>query len=296
MPAPDTDRPQGPRAENAGLLRVVSLHRRLRAAGRDAWAERLRPRAEEARARLLQINEHIVWQAAQSHGLGLPLQDRVAAGMLGLDGAIRRFDPRRGRSLFRYALPRVLRHIHRECARMAFPVSVPARRVEMRRGSGSGPPPGRVDPSLVERAWDHAAALPLPHDGPGEAGAVSRAEMEAFAYSDQSSTPLTDEIGADVLRAAMARLRPRSRGILRRRFGFDGEPQTVIQVGGALGVSKQAVSYDEIRSIGRLRELLSRRHSLGRSPAAPAPGPEAVDWGPNEMGGGACRRLATRTR
>lgn len=80
----------------------------------------------------------------------------------------------------------------------------------------------------------------------------------------------TDEVGQRArmaLRAALESLRPQDREVLWRRFGFQGDPETLESIGQAWGLSRQRISQIELRARLRLRAALSPK-SPARAPKA----------------------------
>ena len=58
---------------------------------------------------------------------------------------------------------------------------------------------------------------------------------------------------SDTVESVINTLTPRERKIIRRRFGFDGVPQTFLEVGKAFGVSKERVRQIECKAIRKLQ-------------------------------------------
>jgi RNA polymerase primary sigma factor len=74
--------------------------------------------------------------------------------------------------------------------------------------------------------------------------------------SDRPDTTTADNLRSVELAEALARLNPRMRLVLERRFGLDGEPpQTLEQVGGSLGITRERVRQLESRALRELRSV-----------------------------------------
>lgn len=181
--------------------------------------ERLLTEACELRNRILQSNLRLVVSVAKHYAnLENPLADLVSDGNMTLLRAIEKFDFSRGFRFSTYATWALRKNYQRALGR------------EQRLRS-------RFLPSDDE--IKHAAAP---------------------AADDAAQT----EVRLDRLRRAVAEvlqtLDPRERSIVSARFGLDAEsrPQTLSELGAALGISKERVRQLESRALDKLRVLGQR--------------------------------------
>jgi RNA polymerase sigma factor (sigma-70 family) len=87
--------------------------------------------------------------------------------------------------------------------------------------------------------------------GEGEVGTLGdllEDPLSAVAYED-----VIDTVAGEQLRALLSRLTERERDVVRARFGFDREPERLVEVGERLGVSAERVRQIEERALAKLR-------------------------------------------
>ncbi|MEW6547406.1 MAG: RNA polymerase sporulation sigma factor SigE [Bacillota bacterium] len=169
----------------------------------------------------------VVYIARKFDNTGVPTEDLVSIGTIGLIKAVNTFDPSKRIKLATYASKCIENEIL----------------MYLRRNGRT-----RLEVSLHEPLnidWDGNELLlcdVLPDTG-GEA--VSK-RME-------------DEVDRVLLRSAVARLSARERRILQLRFGLkDGKPRTQKQVADLLGISQSYISRLEKRILKRLQGELMR--------------------------------------
>ncbi|MFL5926007.1 MAG: sigma-70 family RNA polymerase sigma factor [Gaiellaceae bacterium] len=82
----------------------------------------------------------------------------------------------------------------------------------------------------------------------GVLGDLLEDPLSAHAYED-----VIDSVAGEQLRALLSRLTDREREVIRSRFGFDGEPQRLVEIGERLGVSAERVRQIEEHALAKLR-------------------------------------------
>jgi RNA polymerase primary sigma factor len=211
----------------------------------------------------------VVSQARRYQGLGLPLEDLVQEGMLGLIRAVEKFDWRRGFKFSTYGTLWIRQAIQRGLQNsgrtIRIPVHVAQRQVKVRKvenelGTKLGREP--TDEEIAEVA-------DLPIDQVIEIRELARnlASLDQ-AVSDDGEVALGDvlpsdrpeplEEVADAMRdrqvaEIVARLPEPERKVLELRFGLSGdEPRTLRQTGSALGITSARASELEEQALRRL--------------------------------------------
>lgn len=174
----------------------------------------------------------VVRDARAFLGRGIPLEDLVAEGCLGVLEALSRFDAARGCRFMTYASWWVRRRLGDAVLHNRV-VTVPRRRLRQ-----PNPPPREV--SLSE---------------PIAAGSHLRVE-DLLVKESEADLATAGAERAAAIRSALAGLTARQRQVLERRYGLGGEAQTLQAVAADLGITKERVRQVEQRALERLRLTL----------------------------------------
>jgi RNA polymerase sigma factor (sigma-70 family) len=175
----------------------------------------------------LALVQHV---AGPYRGRGVDDEDLFQDGVVGLLEGLDRFDPARGCRWTTYSTWWVRMRVQQGVARGAYPVALTHRALQALAGN--------VPTTEGTRAAILGACRP----------GVDPADVEAERDRDADPRLDTD----DLLRC----LDPRSRDILSRRFGLGGNPpQSLSQVGHALGISKERVRQVQDAALARLKSL-----------------------------------------
>ena len=181
--------------------------------------------------------------AKEYREFGVPFEDLVQEGVLGLLEAVRRFDPTRGNRLLTYAAPWIRKTIRQALDRQGNVVRPST--YASRRKSGAEHPTIRI------------RCVPLE----GTIGPDGR-NSPASRLADGNARPdehLVREEGHRLVRCGVASLEDRERRILTRRFGLDGRPsESLDAVGTWLGISRERVRQIEGTALDKLRRGFSR--------------------------------------
>jgi len=265
--------------------RLSRSDRRARdpASGRGREAERRRRllRAAHrgdsgARERLVSAHLGLVRQiSAYYRGLGLPHDDLVQEGSIGLLEAIDRFDPRRQPDFEAFARFRVRRAIRNALTEQARLVRLPKQIVDRRRllanaeaqlaarGCAATPKALAAATGLSEeavRAAQAAARTPISLDESVTEGGATLEQLIAdqAAADPEDETLSRDE--AELVRRAVRRLAPRQREIVRRHFGLDREETPIAALADAMHLSERRTRTLEQDALFRLAcDLKSQR-------------------------------------
>jgi RNA polymerase sigma factor (sigma-70 family) len=244
--------PPEPRARNR--QDVVSERRLIRAARRGS---------PEARERVVASQLGLVRAIARRYrDLGLPLDDLVQEGSLGILEAIDGHDPRRG-DFGTYARLRVRRAIQNALTDQSRMVRLPKQVVERRRTLA------QADERLTQMSNGHrptvaelAAATGLSRTTVEQSrAALSVGSLEEaltdISAPDPAISMLECERAKD-LRAAVAQLKGRRRSVVRRRFGLGRPEQSLGDIAAELHVSPQRARALEQEALAALRASLER--------------------------------------
>ena len=234
---------------------------------------------ERAKEEMITANLPLVWFVARRYrgGLGVPFEDLVQEGTVGLVRAVERFDHRRGAKFSTFAVWWIRRAV-KDAVESARAIRIPSqagrglaaveRAEEELRREGSGPP---TTEAIAERTGitvngvrtlREAARVTASLDAPvGDEGG----SLLDLVPDPDPEDPWRRLDGQETRRAVWAMLKvipPRHREVLVRRFGITGDAQTHAEIGAALGVSEERSRQLERQALHWLRELGGGRRDI----------------------------------
>jgi RNA polymerase primary sigma factor len=235
----------------------------------DGWA---------AREHLITANSRLVISVAKKYmGRGVPFQDLIQEGNIGLIRAAKKFDYRRGHKFSTYATWWIRQAVTRAIADQGRTIRVPVHmgdqinkllRVQHQLTQRLGRDPTveelaaalDVPPKKVENMIQ-VARRPLSLETPTDDEEDSVLgdfiqDREAPAPDDSATYNLLKEH----LEEVMGSLPPREVRILQLRYGLlDGQAYTLEEVGRKMGVTRERVRQIEAQALSRLRHPVIRR-------------------------------------
>jgi len=239
----------------------------------------------EAREHMIRSNLRLVVSIAKRYtGRGLPLQDLIEEGNIGLLKAVENFDPEQGARFSTYGAWWIKQAISRALINAVQPIHIPAYMVELiarwKRTSAEldkelGRPPEVGE--LAERMELPERKVQIIRKAVRACQRPTRASQQDDESEDAWSLPemLYDERTTPPDRAALDHeelmtigklleaISDREATILRLRYGLDGrEPMTLKEIGEEVGVTRERVRQLEIQALARLQKRLESDRPL----------------------------------
>ena len=233
---------------------------------------------QTAKERLIESNMRLVVSIAKNYlACGIPLEDLIQEGAIGLMTATERFDPRMGYRFSTYATQWIRQSIGRAIDNKAKAIRLPAHiseslrkidksRVELHRQLGNEP--------TVEQIAEHAGLSlkkinsllqttqePISLDmtvGDDDSTSLGSLILDRAAPNPQ------DELIAQEMRgeieAILNTLDEREKIVMRKRFGFDEDDKSVLQqIGDELHISRERVRQIESQALRKLRSAARKK-------------------------------------
>ena len=236
---------------------------------------RLRPEIEAgyvARDHLITANTRLVISIAKRYrGRGVPFQDLIQEGNLGLMRAVDKFDPSLGHKFSTYATWWIRQAVTRALADQGRTIRLPVHMGEwirklnrttyqMEQDRGRPPIPEEIademglEPRRV-RWMLEVARQPVSLQEP--AGEEKNSELGSF-IEDEETPPPSEVAEQTLLRITLEELlttlSPREARILRLRFGLqDGHYYTLEEIGEKFGLTRERIRQIEKEALQRLR-------------------------------------------
>ena len=226
---------------------------------------------KEARDQMVRANLRLVVNIARAYsGKGLPLQDLIEEGNLGLLRAVEGFDPDMNTRFSTYASYWIKQSIKRALINSAKTIRIPAYMVELltkwRRATAKLQDELKRTPTAEEIAAELGIpkkklgivrkAIHLYNTTPQSDQTESGWSLGDVVPDERTKDPETEMLDSDNLKHVMIMLETmeeREATILRMRFGLDEEePKTLKEIGEALGLTRERVRQIESEALAKL--------------------------------------------
>ena len=258
-------------------LREINETRLLTADEEKELSRRITAGDGAARDRMVRANLRLVVNIACGYSTkGMPLQDLIEEGNLGLLRAVEGFDPDMNTRFSTYASYWIKQSIKRALINSGKTIRVPAYMVELlskwRKSTAKLQDALGRTPTVEEVALDLEMpakklkivkkAIQLYNSTPAQADdSESNWSLGDLIPDDRHKAPDEELIEADSLthvKRMLGEMEPREATILKMRFGLDdGEPRTLKEIGEALGLTRERVRQIESEALAVLNKGLN---------------------------------------
>jgi RNA polymerase primary sigma factor len=270
---------EGPATESAPAEDPLKLYVRQIGGGALLTREEERELArrkdegdELAKRKLIESNLRLVMAITRNYTrASVPLLDLIQEGNLGLIRAVEKFDYRLGYKLSTYATWWIRQAITRALAdqgrTIRLPVHVADQVRRLLRSRRQLAQKLNREPTLTELARDtqqseervlellELVEIPVSLETPVGDGESLYGDLIEDVNSLAPHEQSAEQARGRELAGALDQLNPRMRRVLSLRFGLDGEPpQTLEEVGGQLGITRERVRQLETRALRELRQ------------------------------------------
>jgi len=256
-------------------LRQINETPLLKADEEKALAYRIEQGDAAARDQMVRANLRLVVNIARSYsGKGLPLQDLIAEGNLGLMRAAEGFDPTMNTRFSTYASYWIKQSIKRAVINTAKPIRIPAYMADLmtkwRRATlqlqeklGRTPSHEEIAKNLslsAKKLKIIQKAIRIYNSAPTSCDGETGLSIEEICMDESIHTPIAQIGQAEDVQEVLHllnQLEEREATVLKMRFGLTGDdPKTLKEIGDRLGLTRERVRQIELEALGKLRELM----------------------------------------
>ena len=253
-------------------------------------AKSVRRGSKEALDELIESNlSFVVKVASEYRNLGLPFEDLLNEGNIGLIEAAHRYDASKGTKFITYAIWWIRKSILKALSEHSNLVRVPNYQLKkvreirdaenhLRRKLGRKPRRDEISKRLSKNVSkiDQTLQLRLREVSLDDKVGKDRETSISDYLVDQNSINPEDDLikreANDLVTEALDCLSDQERTVVTFRFGLaGGPPLTLKEIGEKMGISRERVRQIECQAKTRLRKLFARKRMIKSPPKRPYP-------------------------
>jgi RNA polymerase primary sigma factor len=255
------------------FLNEAGRYKLLTAAEEVELAKRIERGDKDAKDLMINSNLRLVVSIAKKYqGHGISLLDLIQEGIIGLIRAVEKFDWRRGYKFSTYATWWIRQAVQRGVANKSRTIRIPVHIVEREQkiARAERALTAKLERPPTDEEIADAAKLSLKHvkevraaaravtslDRPvGSEGDTSFGELIAGEEAEPSEE-VHVSLAERAVRKAVDGLPEREREVVKLRYGMNGDrdPQSLEEIGRALGITRERVRQIEAQALARLAE------------------------------------------
>ena len=231
----------------------------------------------------------VVKVSSEYRNLGLPFEDLLNEGNIGLIEAAHRYDATKGTKFITYAIWWIRKSILKALSEHSNLVRVPSYQMKkvreirdaeasLRRSLGRAPERGEISRRLAKSVnkIDQVLQFTMREVSLDDKVGKDRDKPIAEYLVDPAcSSPEDDLINREsnsLVGEAMAHLTEQERIVVAHRFGLaGGPPLTLKEIGEKMGISRERVRQIECQAKARLRKLFTKKRMAKSPPKRPFP-------------------------
>lgn len=231
----------------------------------------------------------VVKVSSEYRNLGLPFEDLLNEGNIGLIEAAHRYDASKGTKFITYAIWWIRKSILKALSEHSNLVRVPSYQMKkvreirdaeasLRRSLGRAPERGEISTQLsksvnkIDQVLQFTMREVSLDDKVGKDRDRPIAEYLVDPACSSPENELINRESNSLVGEAMAHLTEQERIVVAFRFGLaGGPPLTLKEIGQKMGISRERVRQVECQAKGRLRKMFAKKRMVKAPPKKPFP-------------------------